>query len=130
MPELRFFRHLPIDEVAAKIDWLITRGYMAIRYDYRLPLLVYTQMGWEIEKETFVDEIFREIKTALEGHGEFPMGDLKEGNREIHLLFLEKIEATGDGKYIPFLETWQVGAFKKMRVKINRVINGLRNSIS
>jgi hypothetical protein len=43
---------------------------------------------------------------------------------------LEKIEATGDGKYIPFLEAWQGGAFKKMRVKINHVINGLRNPIS
>ena len=34
-------------------------GYLRIEYDYRLPLLVYTGKGWEIEKDIFSDELLQ-----------------------------------------------------------------------
>jgi hypothetical protein len=44
-------------EILAKIDWVILKHYLAIEYDYRLPLLVFTDKGWEIERETYTDEL-------------------------------------------------------------------------
>jgi hypothetical protein len=42
---------LSIDEITRRIDWMIEEGYLAIEYDYRLPLLKYTSMGWAIERD-------------------------------------------------------------------------------
>jgi superfamily II DNA helicase RecQ len=33
---------LSLEQITARIDWLIIEGYLRIEYDYRLPLLVYT----------------------------------------------------------------------------------------
>jgi len=41
-PVYGYFRNLTIEEIKAKIDWVIENGYLRIEYDYRLPLLVYT----------------------------------------------------------------------------------------
>jgi RQC domain len=34
-----------LQQISAKIDWLIINGYFRIEYDYRLPLLVYGERG-------------------------------------------------------------------------------------
>jgi len=44
---------LSLEQITARIDWLIIESYLRIEYDYRLPLLVYTKRGWEIERETY-----------------------------------------------------------------------------
>ena len=44
---------LSLEQITARVDWLIINGYLRIEYDYRLPLLVYTKRGWEIERETY-----------------------------------------------------------------------------
>lgn len=41
-PVYGHFRDLSNEEILARIDWTILKGYLAIRYDYRLPLLVYS----------------------------------------------------------------------------------------
>ncbi len=48
---------LSLEDVLARIDWLILNDYLFIEYDYRLPLLVYTPRGWQIEKETYTAEM-------------------------------------------------------------------------
>ena len=52
-PAYGALREISLDQVMARIDWLIINLYLRIEYDYRLPILVYTPQGWEIEKETF-----------------------------------------------------------------------------
>ncbi len=42
------------------------------------------------------------------------------------LLLLEKIEATGDRRFIPLLKTWADIEYRKVRTAINRVIAALR----
>lgn len=126
-PVYGFFKHLSIDEITAKIDWLIARRYLAIQYDYRLPLLLYTPMGWEIEKVTYADELLNGIDAVIAGGaGRFPLDYLRDGNREIILLILQKIEATGDRKYIPLLEVWREVAYKKVRASIGQVMEVLQ----
>ena len=85
-PAHGFYRNLSAEEVLARVDWVIRHGYLAIEYDYRLPLLVYTPKGWSIEKETMADEHLRHIDQALKikpaaarherSQGPEPRGDL------------------------------------------------------
>ena len=47
-PVYGYFQNLKIDNIKSKIDWVIANRYLRIEYDGKLPLLVYTRMGWEI----------------------------------------------------------------------------------
>jgi len=52
--------------------------------------------------------------------------ELKERNRQVILLLLKKIEATGDRRFIPLLEAWPDIEYKKVKKAINKVIAALR----
>jgi len=41
------FKTLKIDDILARVDWCIENDYLAIEYNYRLPLLIYNKKGWE-----------------------------------------------------------------------------------
>ena len=108
---------------------MIQSGYLDIRYDGRLSLLVYSEPGWEVERETSADELLRGFDTMLAaGQGPFDMSYLKERNRGIIMLLLDKIEATGDRKYIPLLEAWERIDYKKVQARIRQAIQHFSQS--
>jgi hypothetical protein len=124
-----YFRGLPQEDVLARVDWAIENGYLAIQYDYRLPMLVYTDKGWEIERETFADELLRGFDEMLTGDQRpFDMNYLKDRDRGMIMLLLDKVEATGDPKYVPLLEAWQQIDYRKVQTRIRLVIRRLTQS--
>lgn len=125
-PAWGYYRHLSEEEILARIDWTILYGYLAIEYDYRLPLLVYTPQGWEIEKETYASELLSSFDDMLAtGRRPFDMSYLKQKNRDLIRLLLDKVEATSDTEYIPLLEAWEQVDSKKVRQRIRQVISRL-----
>jgi hypothetical protein len=129
-PVYGYYRHLPDEDVLARIDWTILNGYLAIEYDYRLPLLVFTQRGWDIEKETYAEELLRGLDEMLARGQPIEMGHLKDRNREMIRRLLEKIQASGDRKYLPALAAWEQIDYKKVRQRIRQVIARLNGSIA
>jgi hypothetical protein len=120
------FHDLPTAEVLARVDWVILNGYLTIQYDYRLPLLVYTERGWAIERETYADELLRGLNNAVTaGQGPPDMSYLKDKNRQVIWLLLDKLEASVDRRYIPLLSAWEQIDYKKVRQRIRRVIERL-----
>jgi hypothetical protein len=70
-------------------------------------LLVYTPAGWEIERDTYADELLQGFDALLASSTEaFDMTYLKDRARDMILLLLDKVEATANRKYIPLLEAW------------------------
>ena len=126
-PVYGVFQDMSLKEVQARIDWVILNGYLAIEYDYRLPLLVYTPRGWEIEKETFASELLAGFDQLLEQAGEDDMTYLKDRNRDMIMLLLDKVAATQNPKYIPLLEAWSKIDYRKVRNRIRRVITALKS---
>jgi len=129
-PVYGYFNKLPIDDILAKIDWLIENYYLEIRYDYRLPLLVFTEKGWEIEKNTYADELLEKLKGMLCAENYTFLIELKDRNRGMILLLLNKIQATGDKRFIPLLEAWAEIDYKKVRKAIRDVITVLSKEVS
>lgn len=128
-PVYGYYRCLPQEDLLARVDWAIENGYLTIRYDYRLPMLVYTDKGWEIESETYADELLRGFDEMLTGgQRPFDMSYLKDLNRGMIMLLLDRVEATGDRKYIPLLEAWERIDYKKVRARIRQVIHRLNQS--
>ncbi len=122
-PVYGFFKNMSLEEITAKIDWIILNRYLKIEYDYRLPLLVFTPEGWEIEKDTYSDELLRGFDELLEsGHTSFNMLYLKDRNRDMILLLLDKVEATRNPKYIPILLAWERIDYKKVQHRIRKVL--------
>lgn len=125
-PACGCYRDLSPDDIRARIDWVIGHGYLDIKYDYRLPLLVFTDAGWAIEKETITDELLRGFDDMLaKARPPYDMSYLKDRNRGMILLLLDKVAATKDPKYIPLLEAWGQIDYRKIQARIRRVIRQL-----
>jgi len=122
-PAFGFYHELSPEEITARIDWVLLQDYLDIEYDGRLPLLVYTEKGWEIEQETYAMELLRGFDEKLKaGEQQFDMAYLKGKNRGLILLLLDKVEASGKKEYIPLLEAWGRVDYKKVKFRIHQVI--------
>ena len=118
-----YFHHLSPEEILARIDRAILDGYLKVVYDYRLPVLVFTDRGWEIEKETFANELlagFDELLTTKPPP--YDLSYLKDRNRSLIWCLLDKIEASGNPKYLPLLEAWEQIDHKKVKLRIEEVM--------
>jgi len=122
-PYYGFCSDISLEDILAKIDWMIKNNYLSIEYDYRLPLLVFTEEGWEIEKNTYSNEILKGFDKMIEsGANYFNMNYLKDKNRGLIFLLLDKVKLTKNKKYIPILEAWKEIDYKKVKQRINHVI--------
>ncbi len=120
-------RELPIDEIAKSIDWMIENHYLAIEYDYRLPLLIYTDKGWAIEREIYAAELLDRLKLAIEQKTDTTdINWLSERHPQVLELVAEQIARSGDEKYLPFLAYWNKKASRRMTYKIQKAIRSLR----
>lgn len=125
-PAYGIYRDLAVDEVHARIDWTILKRYLRIEYSGQLPVLVYTPAGWEIERETVVDEIVQGFDKLLANASRpYDMLFLKDRNREVIWRVLDKIQASGERKYLPVLEDWEQVDYRKVRQRISEVIQDL-----
>ena len=117
---------LSIADITARIDWLILNQYLAIDYDYRLPLLVYTKRGWAIERETYADELLARLDESLgdDSAGQ-DLGWLIEKNPQVLELVLERIAASGKRKYLPALKRWRKRAPRRFGHHIRQAVRAL-----
>ena len=122
-PAYGALRDLSIDQVTARIDWLIINGYLRIQYDYRLPMLVYTGKGWEIELETFSSEKLTMLERQLErGDPDETFAWLNDMNPKVMHRILDVIIDSGDRKYRHALEGWAGSASRKVRTRIHGIL--------
>ena len=124
-PVYGYYSSLSQDEVLARIDWAISSGYLGIEREGRLPVLVYTEDGWAIERETYAHELLRGFDRLLAQGPPYDMGYLKDRNRGLIWRFLDLIEESGNPGYIPLLEAWAEIDYQKVRKRINAVIRSL-----
>ncbi len=124
-PAYGYYQALTLQEITNRIDWLIKKDYLAIEYRDRLPVLVFSERGWEIERETYAEELLQKLTKLLDGKDYSFVQDLKDRNRGMILLLLEKIRQTGNARFIPLLKAWKEIEYKKVQAEIQRVIDYL-----
>lgn len=122
------FKGISQKEILAKIDWMILHDYLQIEYNGRLPLLVFSEKGWEIEKAAYADELLDKLETAAEsGTYEF-VESLKDRNHGMIFLLLDKIAESGNKDLITILKAWEMIESKKVKTKIREIINVLEKA--
>jgi hypothetical protein len=128
-PVYGYFHHMTADDILARVDRTIIDGYLKVEYDYRLPLLVFTDAGWEIEKETFANELLAGFDELLKSsQPPYDMSYLKDRNRTLIWFLLDKVEASGNPKYLPLLEAWAQIDYKKVRQRITQVMRKIEGA--
>ena len=124
-PAYGFYWHLTLKEIAYRIDYVIESGYLEIEYSSRLPVIVYAEKGWEIERETYAEELLQKLSDLLNGNDYSFVEELKDRNRGMILLLIGKIRKTNNPEFIPLLRAWQTIEYKKVRTALQKVINDL-----
>jgi len=124
-PSYGFYRDVPIDEVLRRIDWMIENEYLRIEYSDRLPVLVFTKHGWAIEVEIMAEELLRGFDDRLAAGPPYDFSDLKDRNREMIFLLLDKVAASRRFDFIPLLRAWQRIAYQKVQARIKATIRAI-----
>ncbi|WP_199621656.1 RQC-minor-1 family DNA-binding protein [Paenibacillus alkalitolerans] len=125
-PAYGCFKELKPEQIMEKVDRMIDGGFLKTEMSGKLPMIVFTPLGWAIERERRAEEFLREWDDWIENKiVPISMEYLKERNRGMILLFLYKILCRGDKKYIPFLSLWEQVDFKKVRAEIRNVMDAL-----
>lgn len=128
-PVYGYFKSEKIDNITEKVDWMIDYDFLDIEYDGKMPMIVYTERGWEIESDQYANELLDEWKEWIEQGKKNPdMTYLKDRNRGMILLLLEKVKESGNPAFIPFLELWEKVDYKKVRAEIRNTINILEGN--
>lgn len=105
---------------------MIDHDFLDIEYSWKLPMIVFTDRGWHIERGQRADEFIREWDDWIsQGKPAPDMTYLKDRDRKMIFLMLDKISETGNKKYIPYLEAWEEADYKKVKAKIRSVIKAL-----
>jgi superfamily II DNA helicase RecQ len=130
-PVYGFFHAEKLEEVTGKIDWMIDHGFLDIEYSGKLPMIVFTDRGWYIERDQRANEFLLEWDEWISQNEPVPdMEYLKDRNRGMIFLLLDKVAETGDEKYIPYLKGWQEIDYKKVKARIHSVIKALEDEKS
>ena len=128
-PAYGYYQDMKLDDITKCIDWMIKKDYLRIEYDYRLPLLVFSKKGWQIEKETFAQELYQKICLDVEEKKARVLFEMKEVNRQVVMRVLDKIEKDGTEEFLPYLEAWKMLEVKKVATRIAEVENKISKRI-
>lgn len=120
-PAYEYYQDMKLDDISKCIDWMIKKDYLRIEYDYRLPLLVFSEKGWQIEKETFAQELYQRMCLDVEEKKARVLFEMKEVNRQVVMCVLDKIEKDGTKEFLPYLEAWKMLEVKKVAARIVEV---------
>lgn len=120
-PAYGYNQDMKLDDISKCIDWMIKKDYLRIEYDYRLPLLVFSEKGWQIEKETFAQELYQRMCLDVEEKKARVLFEMKEVNRQVVMCVLDKIEKDGTEEFLPYLEAWKMLEVKKVAARIAEV---------
>lgn len=122
-PAYGYYQDMKLDDISKCIDWMIKEDYLRIEYDYRLPLLAFSEKGWQIEKETFAQELYQRMCLDVEEKKAHVIFEMKEVNRQVVMCVLDKIEKHGTKEFLPYLEAWKMLEVKKVAARIIEVEN-------
>jgi len=125
-PAYGYFRSLTLDQITERVDWMIMNDFLAIDHARDMPLLVFSDRGWDILIEMTAERMLKQWEIWVEANAApLDMTYLKDRNRGMTLLFLEKVALTGDARYIPLLQRWALLDYRKVREAIGKVVNHL-----
>lgn len=126
-PAYGFYKSMTMTEISYRVDWMIEQDYIDIDYADRLPMIVFTDQGWSIEKETLIEEFYEKFRLCLKENRTDIVNEMKDYNRQVVFGLLEKIRDSKNKAFIPILEAWKAVDVRKVRQRISSVQKSLES---
>ncbi len=126
-PSYGYYNQLSIEEITKIIDWMIVNNYLDIEYNGRLPMITFSDKGFETYKPFYADELYNCILNVNQAVYDDLIERLKQTNRDVVNLLLLKIEVSKNIGFIRFLTKWETADVKKVRFMINGAISKLKS---
>ncbi|WP_295138537.1 RQC-minor-1 family DNA-binding protein [uncultured Catenibacterium sp.] len=128
-PAYGYYHNMKLSDIMHCIDWMIDEDYLRIKYDGRLPLLVFSDQGWEIEKETYAQELYQQFCLDVKENNPRVIHKLIHVNRKVIFRILDIIEAEGTKEFIPCLEAYRQIETKRVGRHIIEVENAIKDKV-
>lgn len=125
-PSYGFYNIYSLDEIIQRIDWMITNNYFKIEYNGKLPVIVFSDKGWETYKPVYRDEIYDLMINVKQNDYPSIIERLKKTNRQVIELLLHKIGESKDIELLDILVEWEKIEVKKVREMIDITIEQLK----
>jgi superfamily II DNA helicase RecQ len=122
-PVYGYYWDFTLQEITNRIDWMLMNDFLKIEYSNEYPLLIFSEKGWDIERETIAEELYQKLKNTLKTKDYSFVGELKDRNRQMILLLIYKIRTKGSTRFIPLLNAWKEIEYKKVQTEIQKVID-------
>ncbi|WP_246309431.1 RQC-minor-1 family DNA-binding protein [Paenibacillus alginolyticus] len=123
-----YYSYLTLEQITERVDWMIKNDFLELEYNRDMPLLIFTEKGWLIQCDQLTDLLLHQWSQWIEaGTGDIDMSYLKDRNRGMILLFLQKVAGTSDERFIPLLKQWHLVDYQKVKKAIMEVIAHLQN---
>lgn len=106
---------------------MIVHNYLDIDYNGRLPMVIFSEKGWETYKPFYVNELYNYILNVNETMCNDLIEQLKQTNREVVKLLLLEIGGSKNIGFIRFLSKWELVEVKKVRYMIKCAISKLKS---
>lgn len=126
-PSYGYYNKFTIEEITKIIDWMIVNDYLNIDYNGRLPMIIFSEKGWETYKPFYVEELYNIILNVNETDRDNLIEQMKQTNRQVVQLLLLKIGESKNLGFIRFLTKWESIEVKKVRYMINCAIFKLKS---
>ncbi len=111
-----------MEDIMRSIDWMLFNQYLLIDYRGDLPMIVFSDKGWETYKPIYVDEIYQlMVLSDIDSYASM-IDRLNKTNREVIEMLLNRISESKNIKLIPLLTQWKSRQVKKVRDMIDHTI--------
>ncbi len=126
-PSYGYYRSKTIPQITDIIDWMILNKYLRIIYNGRLPMIAFTELGWELYKPIYAYELIDMMVSKNIFIFAQLINQMKDVNREVVMLLLDIIVENNLTGTIKFLVKWEQNAYKKVAKMINYTLKQLGN---
>lgn len=120
-PAYGFYHSMTLEEISHRVDWMIKKDYLRIDYGGRFPMLVFSEKGWEMERDTYAEELYQNMRRDVEEGWFRTIYEMKDVNRLVIFDVLEKIRASRDEAFLLMLAKWKKTEVRKVRERIGSV---------
>lgn len=125
-PVFGIYEAIEQDQIMKRIEIAIQEGYLTVFHSSAgKSLLILSQSGKAIEKETMAIELLNEFDELLSQGEPYDLSELQTQDQAVKERLLNLIESSQNSKYIPLLVTWEALEHKKNRNRIDQVIQRL-----
>jgi hypothetical protein len=121
-PAYGAFSDRPAAEVANMIDRCILDGFMRIEFEGRMPVLVYTEKGWDRERELFADELYRQMVEDIEQGRRTFIDRMVAVNPVCVLIALKRLDVTAHPNTAEALKEWLPRSEGKVKKKLRNIL--------